>query len=36
VRFYYNYFVRLIWISFALITMGGILSFVRRGNEKTI
>ena len=36
VRFYYNYFVRLIWISFALITIGGILSFVRRGNEKTI
>jgi cytochrome c-type biogenesis protein CcmF len=36
VRFYYNYFVRLIWISFALITIGGIMSFVRRGNEKTI
>ena len=36
VRFYYNYFVRLIWISFALITIGGIVSFVRRGNEKTI
>ena len=36
VRFYYNYFVRLIWISFALITIGGIVSFVRRANEKTI
>ena len=36
VRFYYNYFIRLIWISFALITIGGIASFVRRGNEKTI
>ena len=36
VRFYYNYFVRLIWISFALITIGGIVSFVRRRNEKTI
>tara|TARA_B110000114_G_C14784465_1_gene274167 strand:+ start:64 stop:558 length:495 start_codon:yes stop_codon:yes gene_type:complete len=36
VRFYYNYFIRLIWISFALITIGGIMSFVRRGNEKTI
>ncbi|AEA80919.1 cytochrome c heme lyase subunit CcmF [Candidatus Pelagibacter sp. IMCC9063] len=36
VRFYYNYFVRLIWVSFALITIGGIMSFVRRGNEKTI
>jgi len=36
VRFYYNYSVRLIWISFALITIGGIVSFVRRRNEKTI
>ncbi len=36
VRFYYNYFVRLIWISFALITIGGIVSFIRRRNEKTI
>jgi len=36
VRFYYNYFVRLIWISFALITIGGIVSLVRRANEKTI
>ena len=36
VRFYYNYFVRLIWISFALITIGGIVSFARRRNEKTI
>jgi cytochrome c biogenesis factor len=36
VRFYYNYFVRLIWISFALITIGGIASFIRRRNEKTI
>ena len=36
IRFYYNYFVRLIWISFAFITIGGIVSFVGRKNEKKI
>jgi cytochrome c-type biogenesis protein CcmF len=36
VRFYYNYFVRLIWVSFALITIGGAASFIARKNEKTI
>ena len=34
IRFYYNYFVRLIWISFALITIGGIFSLSIRKNEK--
>jgi len=34
VRFYYNYFIRLIWISFVLITIGGIVSFAGRKNEK--
>jgi len=36
VRFYYNYFVRLIWVSFAFITIGGAASFIARKNEKTI
>ena len=36
VRFYYNYLVRLIWIAFALITIGGVVSFIGRRNEKTI
>ena len=34
VRFYYNYFIRLIWISFVLITIGGIVSLAGRKNEK--
>ena len=36
VRFYYNYFVRLIWVSFVFITIGGAASFIARKNEKTI
>ena len=34
IRFYYNYFVRLIWVAFALITIGGIFSLSIRKNEK--
>ena len=34
IRFYYNYFVRLIWVSFALITIGGIFSLSIKKNEK--
>lgn len=34
IRFYYNYSIRLIWLSYILITIGGLLSFVQRKNEK--
>ena len=34
IRFYYNYFIRLIWLSFALIIIGGFLSLSIRKNEK--
>ena len=36
IRFYYNYCIRLIWAGFILITIGGLLSFVQRRNEKSI
>jgi cytochrome c biogenesis factor len=34
IRFYHNYSIRLIWLSYILITIGGLLSFVRRKNEQ--
>ncbi len=33
IRFYYNYCIRLIWLGFVLITVGGLLSFLQRRNE---
>ena len=36
IRFYYNYFIRLIWVAFALITIGGIFSLSMRKNEKKL
>ena len=36
IRFYFNYFVALIWASFILITLGGFLAFIQRKNEKSI
>ena len=35
VRFYFNYFIGLIWFSFVLITLGGFLGFIQRKNEKS-
>ena len=36
IRFYYNYFIRGIWFSFLLITIGGFVSFASRRYEKKI
>jgi cytochrome c-type biogenesis protein CcmF len=36
IRFYYNYFIRLIWVAFALITIGGVFSLSMRKNEKKL
>jgi cytochrome c-type biogenesis protein CcmF len=36
IRFYYNYFIRGIWLSFILITLGGCISFYTRRYDNKI